>query len=48
MADDRDIEVLVLEDQALVRAGMRALIEISAPAAAVPRPIPIMHSRSVL
>jgi two-component system, NarL family, nitrate/nitrite response regulator NarL len=35
MADDRDIAVLVLEDQALVRAGMRALIEISEPAAAV-------------
>ncbi len=33
MAAAPQLEVLVLEDQALVRAGMRALIEISEPAA---------------
>jgi two-component system nitrate/nitrite response regulator NarL len=35
MMDDPEFEVLVLEDQALVRAGMRALIEISEPSATV-------------
>jgi two-component system, NarL family, nitrate/nitrite response regulator NarL len=35
VADPPDVEVLVLEDQALVRAGMRALIELSEPAATV-------------